>query len=217
MNASESTLLTTAKYNLIIGLVLCWGFLINWLIVTLIDPTVVLTAINGWIVLIIYTASCAYGYYLFISSTKPLTSFIGYNLIVLPLGFSISLAIYDVAPELLFFALAIASFLTVLMMICGYLFPSLFQETIGVLALALVGAILIELFQTFILGISQEWIQWVLIALFCGYIGYDWGIANQAPKTFDNAIDSAAMLYIDIINLFLRIIKILIFFAQKKE
>ncbi len=45
--------------------------------------------------------------------------------------------------------------------------------------------------------------------LFCGYIGYDWARANQIPKTVDNAIDSAAALYMDIINLFLRILRIM--------
>ncbi len=44
---------------------------------------------------------------------------------------------------------------------------------------------------------------------FCGYIGYDWGRANQIPKTMDNAVDSAAALYMDIINLFLRILRIM--------
>ncbi|MBT7579493.1 MAG: hypothetical protein HN633_12065, partial [Candidatus Marinimicrobia bacterium] len=46
-------------------------------------------------------------------------------------------------------------------------------------------------------------------AIFCGYIGYDWGRANQIPKTLDNAVDSAAALYMDIINLFLRVLRIL--------
>lgn len=40
-------------------------------------------------------------------------------------------------------------------------------------------------------------------------IGYDWGRANRIPKTTDNAIDSAAAIYIDIINLFVRILRIM--------
>ncbi len=44
---------------------------------------------------------------------------------------------------------------------------------------------------------------------FCGYIGVDWGRANQIERTVDNAIDSAAALYLDIINLFLRILRIM--------
>jgi len=76
-------------------------------------------------------------------------------------------------------------------------------------AIALLAMIVIELFQIFILGIHQNWIDWAVAVIFCGYIGYDWGRGNQIPKTLDNAIDSAAALYMDIINLFLRILRIL--------
>ena len=31
-----------------------------------------------------------------------------------------------------------------------------------------------------------------------GYIGYEWARANSIPKTVDNAIDSAAALYIPV-------------------
>jgi len=48
-----------------------------------------------------------------------------------------------------------------------------------------------------------------VVVIFCGYVGVDWGRANQVPKTVDNAVDSAAALYMDIINLFLRILRIL--------
>ena len=34
--------------------------------------------------------------------------------------------------------------------------------------------------------------------IFSGYIGYDWARANAILKTLDNAIDSAAALYLDI-------------------
>ena len=44
--------------------------------------------------------------------------------------------------------------------------------------------------------------------IFCGYIGVDWGRANRIPKTVDNAVDSAAALYMDIINLFLRLLRL---------
>jgi len=51
--------------------------------------------------------------------------------------------------------------------------------------------------------------DWIVAAIFCGYIGYDWGKASALPKTVDNAVDSAAALYMDIINLFLRVLSII--------
>ena len=125
---STQSLLSTAKYNMVIGLVLCWGFLVNWLMVTFMNPMTVLEVVNGWIVLILYSVSSSLGYYLFVTYNTARMSFIGYNLVVLPLGFVLSLALYDVAPTLLFFAFVVAFFLTLLMMLFGYLFPSFFQN-----------------------------------------------------------------------------------------
>ena len=49
----------------------------------------------------------------------------------------------------------------------------------------------------------------LFVLIFSGYIGYDWARANRLPKTLDNAIDSAAALYLDIINLFLRLLRLM--------
>ncbi len=95
------------------------------------------------------------------------------------------------------------------MMALGTLYPAFFARIAGALTIALIVVILVELFQIFVLGIHQGWLDWAVVAIFCGYIGYDWGRANQIPKTLDNAVDSAAALYIDIINLFLRILRIM--------
>jgi len=69
--------------------------------------------------------------------------------------------------------------------------------------------IVVELMETFFLHIHHGIIDWIVVLIFCGYIGYDWGRANNIPRTVDNAVDSAAELYMDIINLFLRILRIL--------
>ena len=54
---STQSLLSTAKYNMVIGLVLCWGFSVNWLMVTFMNPMAVLEVVNGWVVLILYSVS----------------------------------------------------------------------------------------------------------------------------------------------------------------
>lgn len=47
----------------------------------------------------------------------------------------------------------------------------------------------------------------VLVALlFCGYIGYDWAVAQREEKTVDNAVDTCVGLYLDIINIFIRVL-----------
>ena len=61
-------------------------------------------------------------------------------------------------------------------------------------------------FIMILFGNVPKWWDWVVALLFCGYIGYDWAEAQNNAKTLDNAIDSAVALYLDIINLFLRLL-----------
>lgn len=205
---TNAQIVSDTKYNLIIGLVLSWGFFVNWLLVVNINPNYLLR-INIWIFLVGYFASCFYGVYLFNKSDKALISFIGYNFIVIPFGLVINMVVSRYDTSIVIDAIRITTFVTIVMMILGSTFPQFFKRISVGLTISLLAMIGIELFQIFVLGIHQNWIDWTVAVIFCGYIGYDWGRANKIPKTLDNAVDSAAALYMDIINLFLRILRIL--------
>ena len=56
--------------------------------------------------------------------------------------------------------------------------------------------------------------DYVMVVIFAGYIGFDWAKAQAYPKTLDNAIDSAADIYVDIVNIFIRILSIM---GNKKD
>lgn len=200
--------ISAAAYNATIGACLFWGFAVNWWLVVNIDPET-LRAINIWIFLIGYFASCFFGVYLFNSSEKPLVSFIGYNFVVVPFGMIVNMVVSQYDQSLVIEAIRITAGVTIAMMILGSIYPKFFEKISGALTVALLAVLVIELFQIFVLGIHHDWIDWAVAVIFCGYIGYDWGRANQIPKTLDNAVDSAAALYMDIINLFLRILRIL--------
>jgi FtsH-binding integral membrane protein len=206
--STDSKLISPAFYNVTIGLCLFWGFFVNWLLVVNIDPEF-LRAINLWVFFIGYFASCFFGVYLFNSSKKPIISFIGYNFVVVPFGLIVNMVVSQYDESLVIEAIRITAGVTLIMLILGSMYPKFFQKISGALTIALVAVLIIELFQVFVLGIHHDWIDWAVAVIFCGYIGYDWGRANQIPKTLDNAVDSAAALYMDIINLFLRILRIL--------
>ena len=195
-------------YNLVIGLTLIWGFAVNYWMVTNIDPEAI-ASVNPWIFFIGYFASCFFGIYLFQKSTNPVVSFIGYNFVVVPFGLIINMVVSQYDPELVTEAIRITGLVTIAMMCLGTLFPAFFQKISGALTIALVLVIVVELIEVFIFNTHHGILDWIVVLIFCGYIGYDWGRANQIPKTIDNAIDSAAALYMDIINLFLRILRIL--------
>lgn len=205
---AKGAIVTDATYNLVIGLVLCWGLLVNWLLVRYVSSAWLLS-INIWLFLIAYFASCFYGVYLFNKSTDPAISFIGYNFVVVPFGLVVNMIVSRYEPTLVLEAIQITALVTITMMVLGSLFPRFFQAIYGGLVIALLAMIVIELFQIFVLHMHSDWIDWVVAFIFCGYVGYDWGRANRIPKTVDNAVDSAAAIYMDIINLFMRILRIL--------
>jgi len=136
-------------------------------------------------------------------------SFFGYNLVVVPFGLIVNLVVSRYDASLVHEAIRITALVTLGMMLLGTLFPKFFASIAGALTVALLLVIVVELVEVFILGIHHGVIDWIVVLIFCGYVGVDWGRANQIPKTLDNAIDSAAALYMDIINLFLRILRIL--------
>lgn len=205
---SEGAIVSDSTYNLVIGLVLCWGFLINWLIVRYVSTTWI-KGIDIRIFLLVYFASCFYGVYLFNKSSDPSISFAGYNFVVVPFGFVVNVVVSRYDPSLVLEAIRITACVTIVMMILGSLYPQFFQAIFGPLVIALLALIIVELVQIFFFHRVPEWIDWAVGAAFCGYIGYDWGRAQRIPKTVDNAVDSAAAIYMDVINLFLRILRIL--------
>ncbi|MGI2150271.1 Bax inhibitor-1 family protein [Shewanella baltica] len=205
---TDDPIVGAGMYNLVIGLTLIWGFAVNYWMVTNIDPEAI-ASVNPWIFLIGYFASCFFGIYLFQKSSNPVVSFIGYNFVVVPFGLIINMVVSQYDPELVTEAIRITGLVTIAMMCLGTLFPAFFQKIAGALTIALVLVIVVELIEVFIFNTHHGILDWIVVLIFCGYIGYDWGRANQIPKTIDNAIDSAAALYMDIINLFLRILRIL--------
>jgi len=202
------TEISEGLYNFVIGLVLSYGFLANVLMVKYI-PAAAIMGVNPWVFFIGYFASCFFGVFLYVKSTNPLVSFIGYNFVVVPFGLVINIVVSQYSQTLVVEAVQITGVVTVSMMMLGTLFPAFFKRIAGALTISLLLVIVWELVATFVFKKVYGIIDWIVVLIFCGYIGYDWGRANQIPKTVDNAIDSAAALYMDIINLFLRILRIL--------
>ncbi len=202
------SIISAKLYNLIIGLVLCWGFLVNFLMVKYI-PTETIAAINPIAFFVGYLVSCIVGVIIYTKSDNPIISFLGYNFVVVPFGFIVNLAVSQYTPDLVMDAMRITGIVTVIMMILGTLYPGFFFKIARGLFIALIIVVVVELVEVFVFGIHHDILDWAVVLIFCGYIGYDWARANSIPKTVDNAVDSAAALYMDILLLFLRILRIL--------
>jgi FtsH-binding integral membrane protein len=205
---NESELLSPAAYNATIGMVLFWGFGVNFYMVENIPPEAAMQ-FGFWPFMIGYMACCFAGVMIYSRSDNPAISFVGYNLVVLPFGLVINTIVAGYSPGVVLEAIRVTAGVTIVMMCLGSMYPAFFQRIAGALTMALLGVIIVEMVGYFFFDFHHGIFDWAVAAIFCGYIGYDWGRANQIPKTLDNAIDSAAAIYMDVINLFLRVLRIM--------
>lgn len=200
-------------YNLVIGGVLLYGFLVNCFMVAFLSDTAFDFVYNNTLMFyVIYIVMCIAGSLMVHRSDNPVISFIGYNFFVIPLGLIISASLqmlaYVGATDIVVTAFGITAIVTIAMMVASTLFPSFFLSMGRTLFVTLAITVIIELILT-IAGASLGIIDYIVVLIFCGYIGFDWARANAMPRTLDNAIDAAAELYVDIAVLFMRLLKIL--------
>lgn len=200
--------LSASLYNAVLGAVLLWGFALNWWMVASIPAESVKT-INPIMFIIGYLASALVGIWMMHASNNPVVSFLGYNLIVVPVGLVLVMFIPGHSQEHIVAAVRTTALLTVGMMALGTMFPSFFRRIETALLWALLIAIVVELVQMLVFKVQLGVMDWIVAAIFCGYIGVDWGRANSIERTVDNAIDSAGALYLDIVNVFIRVLEII--------
>lgn len=196
--------LNNKQYNIIIGLILLWGFAVNAIMCVFFQD--VFLTWNTTTVLIGYFVAAIIGICMSTFSDNPIVSFMGYNLVVLPIGVVLSISVKDYYVSSIVQAFILTTLITVLMIIISTIKPEIFESLGSTLFICLSGVIVLELIMM-IIGVSAtQWWDWVVALLFCGYIGYDWSKAQEKDRTLDNAVDSAVDLYLDIINLFVRLL-----------
>ena len=86
--------------------------------------------------------------------------------------------------------------------------PKFFQRVYGIGFGILLATILVEIVLMF-MGVSQSITDLIVIVVFAGFIGYDTYVATTVPPTLPSAVLMASNLFVDIINVFLRILNIL--------
>lgn len=198
-NLSERT------YNLVIGACLLYGFIVNALMVKYLSPFFL--DLNPLVLIIGYFVLAIAG--IFMSrSTKPAISFLGYNFVVVPVGALLAVCLPAYSMSHIFTAIVITGIVVAVMMLLATLFPNLFTRMGTALFIALSVSLLAEIIAM-LFSFGGDLFNWIFVVIFSLYIGYDWYRAQQFPKSLDNAIDCVLDLYLDIINLFLRILEII--------
>ena len=107
--------LSGKTYNTIIGLILLWGFAVNAIMCTFFQD--VFSSWNPTAVLIGYFVAVLIGICMSQFSNNPIVSFIGYNLVVLPIGVVLSISLKDYYVSSVTQAFILTTLITLLMII----------------------------------------------------------------------------------------------------
>ena len=165
--------------------------------------------INQWVVLIGYFVISFGCMALIFKSHKPAVSFLGFTGLAFAMGVLLTFFLTAYSNSSVYTAFLTTGIIVVSMMIAAIFFPAFFLSLGRVLGVCLIASIVIELIFGLIFRVPLNILDYVIVAVFAGYVGYDWAKAQSYPKTLDNAIDSAADIYVDVVNIFIRILSIL--------
>ncbi len=198
-------------FNLIIGGMLLWGFFLNFITVSLFGDRVVrlLYDMNPLVFLVGYFVLVLAGNALVVRGSTAL-SFLGYTMIAAPIGMLVCLCVQGVPVSTVKSAVLITAIVTLSFMIAATVFTGFFLSLGRVLFFSLLFTIVGGLINLLLFrGRGYGLYEWLGAGIFSLYIGYDWARANTCAPTVHNAVRLSASLYLDIINLFLRILSIM--------
>ena len=193
-------------YNLTIGLTLLWGAVINILMAVFLQP--VILRMNYLLIIVLYFAGTLGCSAIVHRSQSPAVSFVGFSGMAFSMGLLLTYYVYFFTAGSVLYAFLATGLVTIIMIILSMLYPAFFQGLGRTLFIALIGCIISEVVLGLIFRANIGFIDYIVALVFCGYIGYDWNRAQQFPKTVDNAVDCAADIYLDCVNLFVRILSI---------
>ena len=205
----EGELISDRAYNGIIIGVLLWGLVVNYILCSLFSESIL--TVKPAVLMIGYLVLAISGTIIAMKSTNPFVSFLGYNMVVVPFGLVIAWfvgALGGMGSQVVTYAFLYTMLISVGMFACYLIAPQFFSKLGGVLLAVLGGLVLCEL-VLLIFHVDQVVTDWIAAAVFSLYIGYDIYRSQQYPKTVDNAVDSAVDIYMDIANLFIRLLIIL--------
>ena len=213
-SVDPNAIISDRAYNAVMLGVVVWGLLVNLVLCACVGD--VYRYISPGVFLIIYLVCVFGGIMLAGRSSNPAVSFLGYNLVVVPLGLVISTLVWEYGgldSQVVRDAFMYTLISTLGMLGIEMMFPSFFDRLGGALLGCLIALVVCEL-VLLLLRIPQNVTDWIASAMFSLYVAYDVHRSQQFPKTLDNAVDCALDIYLDIANLFIRLLRIM---SRKKD
>ena len=201
--------LSRRAYNVVIGSVVFFGLMVNAAMAQLLPPSA-FEIMNSqlWAVIVGFLLLSMGSIFIIYKSDSPAVSFLGFVVLSVAFGYLVAAIVQSYTETTVTRAFMLTALITALMLAASTAFPQLFEKLGRMLFATLVITLIAEVATLLITHSDPVIFDWVFVIVFSLYIGYDWQRAQAYPPTANNAVDSAADIYIDIINLFIRLLAI---------
>ncbi len=203
----SGTMISERAYNLIIGATLLWGIAVN--IVMALTMKDMLLGLHPAIVIIVYLVGSLGCSFILYRTKNPAVSFAAFTGLAICMGLILTYIVSMYRLGTVSLAFELTAIITVAMMILGTLFPNFFLSIGGALSISLLLAIIVDVVAGLIFHLNMGVLDYVIVIIFSGFVGYDWAKAQAYPKNTVNAIASASDIYVDVVNIFIRLLSIL--------
>ena len=203
---TEGRALSDRAFYLLIGAALLFGFFVNALEVMFL--TDFFLSWNPTVFLIVYLVMVIVGCIMSVWSRNPVISFIGYCMVVLPLGAVLSIYLPAFTYKTITSAFLVTTFLSLFMIILALVYPRVFNSIFALLGIAVLVALIYQIVAIFTGFGNNTWVDWLIVLLFSAYVGFDVSLARVRPRTVNNAVASACAIYMDLIYIFIRLVAI---------
>ena len=198
--------LSDRVYNMTIGGTITWGMILNIIMYHYFAQDILKLHILS--VIVIYLIGSFTCIHIVDVAENPVVGFLGFSGLSLSMGLLLTYCIvhYDIADIQKAFIMTAA--ITLFMTALSGIFPNFFIGLGRILFTVLIAFIVVEIIMLF-MGMAPAIMDYICVGLFCLYVGYDWAVAQDSSHTPLNAIESAAKIYIDMANIFIRILSII--------
>ncbi|MBR3224830.1 MAG: US12 family protein [Atopobiaceae bacterium] len=211
----EASTISRRAYNLLTYGIVTLSFIVTWGMYNFVEDGGlgrIFANMNPILYLVIYLAGCIGGIIIMsVGKSKqsvPL-SIVGLLLFTLTFGGSLSIILTRYNIGTITNAFAITACVSGIFLIAGVTFPEVFSKIGRVLVIALVAIIITEIVATVFFHVNQTIFDYLVILIFCGFLGYDSYRMSIDQPTVPNAIFYAADIYIDMVNILIRVLNIL--------
>lgn len=209
MEKTGGAQLSRRAYNAAIGVVLGIGLLINAAMAQFLPASAFelmgqypLAVFIGFIVVSIGS------FFVINKSDNPAISMLGFIVLSAAFGYFVAAAVQSYTDTTVTRAFMLTAAISIAMVVAATIVPNIFAKMGTALLAALAITLIAEVATVFITHSDPIAFDFIFVIIFALYIGYDWQKAQAYPPTLDNAVDSAADIYVDIVNLFIRLLAI---------